>query len=81
MSVLLIWVVTGILVYLAIQRIIDRHYELNATIMLITAAVGVGVNIMFVFACSFVFCFAWATDNVAWVVVFCLHGFSMVMVL
>ena len=47
-SVLMIWVVTGILVYVAIQRIISGDYEIDATIMLITSGVGVGVNIMYV---------------------------------
>lgn len=45
-SVLLIWVVTGVLVYLAVQRIIYEEYEINATIMLITSAIGVLVNLM-----------------------------------
>ena len=45
-SVLLIWVVTGILVYMAIERIISGDYEIDATVMLITSGVGVGVNIM-----------------------------------
>lgn len=45
-SVLLIWVVTGILVYMAVQRIISGDYEIDATIMLITAGVGVLVNII-----------------------------------
>ena len=45
-SVLLIWVVTGILVYIAIERIIEKDYEIDATIMLITSGVGVLVNIM-----------------------------------
>lgn len=45
-SVLLIWVVTGVLVYMAAQRIIYKEYEIDAEIMLITAAVGVGVNIV-----------------------------------
>ena len=45
-SVLLIWVVTGILVYMAAQRIINEEYEIDAEIMLITAAVGVAVNIV-----------------------------------
>ena len=45
-SVLLIWVVTGILVYIAVERIISKDFELDATIMLITSGVGVGVNIM-----------------------------------
>jgi hypothetical protein len=45
-SVFLIWVVTGILVYLAIDRMITAHYDINATIMSITAGIGVGVNLM-----------------------------------
>ena len=45
-SVLMIWVVTGILVYMAILRIINGDYEIDATVMLITSGVGVGVNIM-----------------------------------
>lgn len=45
-SVLLIWVVTGVLVYMAVQRIILEEYEINATIMLITAGVGILVNII-----------------------------------
>lgn len=45
-SVLMIWVVTAILVYLAVQRVITKDFELNPTIMLITSAVGVVVNIM-----------------------------------
>lgn len=45
-SVLLIWVVTGVLVYMAVQRIILEEYEINATIMLVTAGVGILVNII-----------------------------------
>lgn len=45
-SVLLIWVVTGVLVYMAVQRIILEEYEINATIMLITAGIGILVNII-----------------------------------
>lgn len=45
-SVLMIWVVTAILVYLAVQRVVTKDFELNPTIMLITSAVGVVVNIM-----------------------------------
>ncbi len=46
MSVLLVWVVTGVLVYIAIERIINKNYDIDARIMLITAALGVSVNIM-----------------------------------
>ncbi|CAH8561587.1 unnamed protein product [Schistosoma margrebowiei] len=48
-SVLLIWLVTGILVYLAVIRIIHNNYEINGKIMLITSATGVGVNIIMLF--------------------------------
>ena len=44
-SVLLIWVVTGILVYMAVERVVSGDYEIDATIMLITAAIGVAVNV------------------------------------
>ncbi|KAK9299252.1 hypothetical protein QLX08_007624 [Tetragonisca angustula] len=45
-SVLLIWVVTGILFYLAVERVIHKSFELNSTVMLITSAVGVAVNLV-----------------------------------
>ncbi|XP_011503815.1 PREDICTED: zinc transporter 2-like isoform X2 [Ceratosolen solmsi marchali] len=45
-SVLLIWVVTGILFFLAIERIINKNFELDAPIMLITSAVGVAINLI-----------------------------------
>ena len=45
-SVLVIWVVTGILVYLAVLRIINQDYTINADIMLITAGASVVVNVL-----------------------------------
>ncbi|CDS35921.1 UDP glucose:glycoprotein glucosyltransferase [Echinococcus multilocularis] len=45
-SVLLIWLVTGILVYLAIIRVIHQHYEIDGKVMLITSAIGVAVNMV-----------------------------------
>lgn len=45
-SVLLIWVVTGILVLMAVQRLVSGQYDIDAPIMLITAGIGVIVNIM-----------------------------------
>ncbi|ENN81139.1 zinc transporter 2 isoform X2 [Dendroctonus ponderosae] len=45
-SVLLIWVITGILVYMAIQRIIYQNFDIDATVMLITSGIGVAVNII-----------------------------------
>ena len=45
-SVLMIWVVTGILVYAAILRVYSGDFEIDSTVMLITSGVGVVVNIM-----------------------------------
>ncbi|XP_069361585.1 proton-coupled zinc antiporter SLC30A2 isoform X4 [Maniola hyperantus] len=45
-SVLLIWVVTAVLVYMAVQRVIYKEFEIDATVMLITSAVGVAVNLV-----------------------------------
>lgn len=45
-SVLLIWVVTGILVYLAVERVITRDFEIESTSMLITSGVGLVVNLV-----------------------------------
>lgn len=45
-SVLMIWVVTGILVYLAVERVLTKNFEINATVMLITSSIGVAVNIV-----------------------------------
>lgn len=47
-SVLMIWVVTGILVYLAVQRVVLQEFEIDAPIMLITSGIGLVVNIMWV---------------------------------
>lgn len=46
MSVLFIWVLTGVLVYLAIQRIITKQYEIDTQVMLLTASAGLIINIM-----------------------------------
>lgn len=48
-SVLLIWIVTGILVYLAVQRVIDTNFEIDAFMMLITSGLGVLVNLVYEF--------------------------------
>ncbi|XP_071788798.1 proton-coupled zinc antiporter SLC30A2-like [Asterias amurensis] len=45
-SVLTIWLATGVLVYLAIMRCINQDYEINGEIMLITAGSGLGINIL-----------------------------------
>ncbi|NXY00314.1 ZNT2 protein, partial [Centropus bengalensis] len=45
-SVLSIWVVTGVLVYLAAARIVSNDYEIEARAMLATSAAAVGVNLV-----------------------------------
>lgn len=46
LSVVTIWLVTGVLVYLAVQRLISDNYEIEGTIMLITSGCAVLANIM-----------------------------------
>ncbi|XP_075709581.1 proton-coupled zinc antiporter SLC30A2 [Rhinoderma darwinii] len=46
LSVLSIWVVTGVLVYLAVERIISGNYEIEGDAMLITSGCAVAVNII-----------------------------------
>uniref|UniRef100_A0A7E4ZW27 ZT_dimer domain-containing protein n=1 Tax=Panagrellus redivivus TaxID=6233 RepID=A0A7E4ZW27_PANRE len=46
LSVFLIWVVTGVLVYLAVGRIISKEYEINGPVMAVTAGIGVIVNLV-----------------------------------
>ncbi|XP_053673752.1 proton-coupled zinc antiporter SLC30A2-like [Anopheles nili] len=45
-SVLMIWVVTAILFYLAVLRTINRDFELNGEVMLITSGLGILVNVI-----------------------------------
>ncbi len=45
-SVLMIWVVTGVLVYMAIQRLINKEFDIDAKIMLITSGLGVLINLV-----------------------------------
>jgi len=46
LSILIIWAVTGVLVYEAILRCIHQNFDIDANIMLITACVGLFVNTM-----------------------------------
>ncbi|XP_069731142.1 proton-coupled zinc antiporter SLC30A2 isoform X2 [Phaenicophaeus curvirostris] len=48
LSVLSIWVVTGVLVYLAAQRLLSGDYDIEGSVMLITSACAVAVNIVYV---------------------------------
>lgn len=45
-SVLMIWVVTAILFYLAVLRTIERDFELDGEVMLITSGLGILVNVI-----------------------------------
>lgn len=45
-SVLLIWVVTGILLYIAIERVITQDFEIEPSIMLYTSLFGLIVNVL-----------------------------------
>ncbi|XP_042317404.1 zinc transporter 8 isoform X2 [Sceloporus undulatus] len=46
LSMIIIWVVTGVLTYLAILRLLHPHYEIEATVMLITSGCAVIANII-----------------------------------
>ncbi|XP_029568689.1 zinc transporter 2 isoform X2 [Salmo trutta] len=46
LSVLSIWAVTGVLVFIAVQRILNDDFEIHSHIMLITSGCAVGVNVL-----------------------------------
>ncbi|XP_015232404.1 PREDICTED: zinc transporter 8 [Cyprinodon variegatus] len=46
LSVFTIWLVTGVLVYLAVERIVNDHYTIEGHIMLITSGCAVVANII-----------------------------------
>eukprot|EP00794_Sanderia_malayensis_P012305 gene12305-13574_t len=46
LSVLIIWILTGILVYEAVMRLIKGNIKIDAVIMLITSGIGVVINII-----------------------------------
>jgi Co/Zn/Cd efflux system component len=46
LSVLTIWLVTGVLVYMAIERCIYQNFKVNSLEMMIVAACGVVFNIV-----------------------------------
>ncbi|XP_053694907.1 proton-coupled zinc antiporter SLC30A2-like [Sabethes cyaneus] len=45
-SVLMIWVVTAILFYMAVMRTIEQNFELDGSAMLITSGLGILVNVI-----------------------------------
>ncbi|XP_029370350.1 zinc transporter 2 [Echeneis naucrates] len=46
LSVFTIWLVTGVLVYLAVERLVSDNFEIEGTIMLITSGCAVLANII-----------------------------------
>ncbi|NXE21716.1 ZNT8 protein, partial [Ardeotis kori] len=46
MSMIIIWMVTGVLTYLASMRLLHSDYNIDATVMLITSACAVLANIL-----------------------------------
>ncbi|MEQ2235432.1 hypothetical protein ILYODFUR_002278 [Ilyodon furcidens] len=46
LSVVLIYILTGILLYEAVQRTVHQDFNIDGDVMLITAAVGVAVNLI-----------------------------------
>jgi len=46
LSVLMIWLITGVLVYMAVLRILHNEHKVDAPVMLITSSIGVAFNII-----------------------------------
>ncbi|KRG02525.1 flocculation protein FLO11 [Drosophila mojavensis] len=46
LSVYFIWVITGVLVYMAIERLVTNKHDVDAKIMLITSALAIAFNII-----------------------------------
>ncbi|NXU14189.1 ZNT8 protein, partial [Pardalotus punctatus] len=46
MSMIIVWMVTGVLTYLACMRLLHPDYDIDATVMLITSACAVLSNIL-----------------------------------
>lgn len=49
LSVLMIWLVTGLLVYMAVERLVSKEFEIDSVVMLATATAGLAVNIVMAF--------------------------------
>lgn len=49
LSTMVIWILTGVLVYMAILRIINKDYDIDGDAMVITASCGVVFNIIMYF--------------------------------
>jgi len=49
-SVIMIWLVTGLLVYMAVERLRTKQFEIDSLVMVITASAGLLVNIIMALA-------------------------------
>jgi len=45
-SILGIWLLTAMLVVVAIERIYSQEFELDVNVMMCISAIGIGINIM-----------------------------------
>lgn len=46
LSILCVWAVTGVLVYLACERLMYPNYQIQATVMIIVSGCAVAANIV-----------------------------------
>jgi len=46
MSIFIIWILTGVFVYLAVLRVIHQDFVIEPDTMMIVAALGIVVNIL-----------------------------------
>jgi Co/Zn/Cd efflux system component len=46
LSIAIIWVMTGVFIYLAFRRVIHQDFDINADTMMIVAAIGVVINVV-----------------------------------
>lgn len=52
-SIIIIWLLTCALLYIAVMRIVDDDYEIDAKIMTTMASIGVGFNLLMAFILSY----------------------------
>ena len=45
-TILLLWYITAVLCYMAVLRIVNNDYDIDATVMLITGGIEIVLNIM-----------------------------------
>lgn len=46
LSISVIWILTSIFIYLAVQRLVKADFDIHADAMMIVAAIGIGINIV-----------------------------------